>query len=162
MKKLILNVPKNNTKCGPKQKEVEIIITKNNCYECVSHFINDKGYPVKSKKGKPERLSRIVYESFNGNIPDGMIIRHTCDNTLCINKDHLILGTYQDNSNDMTSRNRQAKNEKSGMSKLLDKNVRLIKKMLKKGIKQLELSKLFKVHQTTISKIKLDKTWKDI
>lgn len=37
----------------------------------------------------------------------GMIIRHKCDNPLCINHDHLIVGTQQQNVNDMYERNRE-------------------------------------------------------
>lgn len=49
---------------------------------------------------------RLSYEITKGEIPKGMLIRHTCDNPLCINPDHLILGTPKDNHDDMVARGR--------------------------------------------------------
>ena len=48
---------------------------------------------------------RISYLIFNGIIPQGKIIRHTCGNPLCVNPKHLIIGTNLDNSRDMVKRN---------------------------------------------------------
>lgn len=32
---------------------------------------------------------RIVYEEFNGPIPEGMTLDHLCRNTVCVNPNHL-------------------------------------------------------------------------
>jgi hypothetical protein len=58
----------------------------------------------KRKTSLPHRLSYIV---FKGPIPDGMLILHSCDNRKCINPDHLRIGTYSDNLNDMWSKKRR-------------------------------------------------------
>lgn len=50
--------------------------------------------------------SRVAYKLYTGDIPEGQIVRHTCDNSLCVNPAHLILGTQQDNMNDRIERGR--------------------------------------------------------
>lgn len=49
------------------------------------------------------RASWIV---FNGDIPDGLLVLHKCDNPSCINPDHLFLGTNRDNCNDKMKKGR--------------------------------------------------------
>ncbi len=52
--------------------------------------------------------------------PGDRFVLHTCDNRLCVKKDHLFLGTQADNIADKVAKNRQARGEKHGMSKLSD------------------------------------------
>lgn len=47
---------------------------------------------------------RVSYEHFIGPIPAGAIIRHFCDNPLCINPTHLEPGTQADNMRDLQER----------------------------------------------------------
>lgn len=50
---------------------------------------------------------RAVYLVHNGPIPQGLVVRHTCDNPRCVEPAHLLVGTYRDNNMDKFERGRQ-------------------------------------------------------
>jgi len=107
-------------------------------------------------------LHRFIYEKFKGSIPKGKIIRHKCDIRNCINPEHLELGTYYDNIQDMVKRNRQAKGERIGVSKLTERQVREIKKELGNGSKPAQIYKKYGVTYRNIYDIKNGKIWKHV
>jgi hypothetical protein len=71
---------------------------------CVSSngYGSFKLYPKKPSIGA-HVASYILYK---GDIPNGMIVCHSCDNKFCVNPNHLSLGSHQDNSRDMFAKNR--------------------------------------------------------
>ncbi|HDL7461496.1 TPA: HNH endonuclease [Yersinia enterocolitica] len=89
--------------------------------------VASSGYGQIRLNYKNLRANRASYVTFKGEIPDGMVVRHTCDNKLCINPDHLILGSCKQNSQDMVDRDRQAKGERNGRCKLSEDDVQEIK-----------------------------------
>ena len=121
--------------------------------------INNLGYGISWRDGKTISAHRKVYEEHYGQIPKGLVVRHTCDNRSCVNPKHLVLGTHKQNSQDMVERNRQAKGNKIGTSVLTDDLVRMIKSMSGSSRK---LAKFFGCSATTIKDIKNNKIWKHI
>lgn len=65
------------------------------------------GYPITNCGRKYRLVVRLLYELFVGPIPEGLQIRHDCDNRACINPLHVRFGTPADNTRDKVSRGRQ-------------------------------------------------------
>lgn len=124
--------------------------------------IRRDGYGVFRLNRKNIAAHRAVFELFNGPIPDGLYVCHKCDNRACVNPSHLFLGTPLDNSLDMVAKGRSSYGEKSGIAKLKEDDVELIKRMKDSGIRQFILAKKFGVSQGTISLIVLKKSWKHL
>lgn len=55
---------------------------------------------------------RLVYTVYKGNIPDGLVVMHSCDNPKCCAIEHLSLGTHKDNMQDAQRKNRLGLNSK--------------------------------------------------
>lgn len=62
-----------------------------------------------------KKAHRVSWELTNGKIPDKMQINHTCDNKLCVNPEHLYIGTQKQNREDSVNRGRTATGKKNGM-----------------------------------------------
>lgn len=82
----------------------KVNIVPGECWEWTAGIRN--GYGAFKLNGKAIDAHRVSYEAYNGEIPKGKIICHTCDNPKCVNPEHLYAGTYADNVHDMIKRNR--------------------------------------------------------
>jgi len=72
------------------------------------------GYGQFLLKERPIGAHRVAWELTKGLIPLGLYVCHKCDNKLCVNPQHLFLGTQADNIADMVSKGRQAKGDNHG------------------------------------------------
>lgn len=62
--------------------------------------------PIIRIDNKVYYASRVVYELMKGEDPGKRVVRHTCDNHLCCNPKHLVIGTQAQNVEDMAMRQR--------------------------------------------------------
>lgn len=106
---------------------------------------------------------RFSYEVYKGEIPKGMLVCHACDTPSCVNPDHLFLGTHKDNTQDMLRKGRfnPPTGERQHVSKLKWEDVPSIKEMYANGISQSKIAKQYGLHQSTVSVLLNNKTWKN-
>lgn len=107
--------------------------------------------------GRCEQAHRVSYELHHGKIPSGLMVRHLCHNKRCVNPEHLILGTHQDNMDDSVRDKKFAYGQRNGQSVLTEKSAKEI--FYKDGTcKQIAMQ--YGVSPSTVSNIKNRKTWK--
>lgn len=124
--------------------------------------VNRDGYGLVRHRLANQLAHRISYELHRGEILDGMLVCHTCDNPICVNPNHLFLGTYKDNARDMTQKGRGPVGEKHGRAKLTWDQVRAIRQLYSAGEATCtELGNQFEVTKSCIHLIVIEKTWKE-
>jgi hypothetical protein len=136
-----------------KRVPLHATIKENGCWEVNSHKPQSGGYPCVFRNGIKTRTHVFVYSLVNGEIEKGKVIRHICNNTICINPDHLVQGTHAENVNDKILAGHQPRGESHGMSKLTEENVRYIRLKNKEGITILGLAAQFHVTKNCIIRI---------
>lgn len=167
----------------PKMTEDELVvwfynqknITDSNCWEWKG--VINSGYGQLSVNGKRILAHRFSLQTFlKRPIPSTLEVRHLCNNSICINPDHLKEGTHSENMNDMVLSNRQAKGkilsdklkgiphpktsgDKNGRAKLSCEDVINIKNSIESSC---VLSKKYRVSKTQILRIKNGLSWKSI
>lgn len=123
------------------------------------------GYGKVKIAQKQYLVHRLVWELWHGPLPakgnkvkDNMCVLHKCDNRICCNPDHLFLGTYKENTDDMINKERDAKlmvkGEGNIQAKLKRHQVEEIRKSYSTGLyTQREIAEDYDVTQSLISYI---------
>jgi hypothetical protein len=88
------------------------------CIPCHTKYRDPYGRAKRRVHGQGNKInsSRATWIETNGPIEEGLVVRHTCDNPECVNIDHLLLGTQQQNITDCVVRGRRAKQDGSNNS----------------------------------------------
>lgn len=108
---------------------------------------------------------RFSWEIHFGKIINNLNVLHKCDNTICVNPEHLFLGTISDNNKDRARKNRswRPKGVLHPLSKLTENDIRNIRSIYKnKNLSQRAIAKIFNVSQECIRKILKYITWSHI
>ena len=125
----------------------EKLFIKNCCWIWIGDK-NPQGYGiVRNKNGRREGAHRISYRFYRGNFPFHLQVCHKCDNSSCVNPDHLFLGTQKDNMIDMYRKGRNVRGdvrgEKNGRHKYTEKQVLKIRHLYQQGMKIVDIHKQF-------------------
>ena len=110
--------------------------------------------------------SRLSHALFKGDVIEGALVLHTCDDGMCVNPAHLYIGTHEQNTADMMARGRGVLGTKRGPAtvkrgykrpwmarrrKLTDDAVRAIRK---DGRKANEIAAQYEIAESTVYGIK--------
>jgi hypothetical protein len=119
----------------------------------------------------PEAAHRVSWRMHNGDIPKGMVICHKCDNPPCVRPDHLFLGTYSDNTQDMIRKGRintkwglgkRRTTGGTGHCKLTAEDVRSMREMGDEGVARRKLRAMFGVSRSTVDYVLRRIIWKQV
>lgn len=107
-----------------------------------------RNYPV-------HRLSMCVKEGYDYAEIDGWLVRHQCNNRLCYNPAHLLLGDDRQNVLDrvFAGRSGGAKGERNARAKLTDEQVSDIRALHDRGWRQSALAREFDISTMHVSRI---------
>ena len=73
-------------------------------------------YGMDKVNGKCMGAHRAAWVRKYGKIPEGIFVCHKCDNGLCVNTDHLFLGTAKDNMQDCKQKGRLRSADQKGQN----------------------------------------------
>lgn len=121
--------------------------------------VDKDGYGSYSINHVGQRAHRIVYERTYGEIPKGLLVRHKCHNRKCVNIEHLLLGTPQDNMTDMVQAGRSLTGERNHKAKLTADDVQKIKDLILQGYRTCTIAKIYNLNWSTVGHIKIGKNW---
>lgn len=106
---------------------------------------------------------RYSYQLRHGEIPPGMVVMHSCDVPLCVNPNHLSLGTTAENAADASRKGRRLPGSKNHQAKLDEKTVREIRtRYAAGGTTQRELALAYDVSPALIGHIVNRRSWRHI
>lgn len=141
------------------------------CWLWLGAPTGSNGYGRLHVNGRTIGAHRYSWQRHHGRrIPAGMIILHTCDTPLCVNPDHLRLGTQSENEADKVAKGRQAKGAALSCAQSRNRprgeriwNAKLDRERVAeiRGSNQTQraLAVAHGVSQSTIWQIKNDRTW---
>ena len=127
--------------------------------------VGTRGYGIFWVGGsmRNEMAHRVAYELANAEqIPDGLVVMHSCDNPRCCNPAHLSLGTPKDNTHDAVRKRRHVFGERNkGGNKLTAEQARQIRWHMD-GLSVTKPAARYGVSTNTIKQIQRGRLWAHI
>ena len=118
---------------------------------------NPTGYgEIRDKETRRKCLAhRVSWERVNGQIPEGLFVLHKCDVKLCVNPQHLFLGTHSDNMADWVAKGARRASAKTNKVTYED-----AQEIIASSDSASVLSKKYGISMWAISAIRNGRSWK--
>lgn len=115
------------------------------------------------RKGRKVRAPRLAWElTYGRTIPEGLQIRHACDNPPCVRPDHLSVGTAAENSQDRVERDRQTRGERHWHAILTPDQVLEIRRRRAGGEQSRSLAAEFGVTIYAVRDVVARRSWRHL
>lgn len=151
------------------------LVVDSGCLEWTGAVKKD-GYGNAWHNGKTIPAHRLSWILHKGPIGNGLFVCHKCDNPICVNPEHLFLGTHADNMKDMRKKGRShwQINTPAGRipyvkksvdhasrygSSLSEVSVAEIKRLILDGVSHASIAKMFGVSRPSITAIGSGRRW---
>ena len=145
--------------------------TASGCWEWTGAIRGACGYGAIKVNGKTLSTHRYSYQLYNGVIPQGLYVCHTCDNKKCVNPDHLFLGTHSENMIDALKKNRlkfpdpslkSALNHKPRSRKIQEHQIEQVRRAIRhRGRTSLrEIAEMFSLPEHVIKDLSSGRTYR--
>ena len=121
---------------------------ENKCIVWTGHTWSQGRYGMDTIGGKCMTAHRAAWIRKNGPIDSELVVCHACDNGLCVNVDHLFLGTQSENMKDCARKGRLNLTSQKGQlnnnaKPNLEQRYREIKKSKSSGMSYSEIKRKF-------------------
>lgn len=131
-----------------------VVNKKTGCWECTQRM--HTGYGRIRYNNVTTVAHRWAWITFRGEIPNGMLVCHKCDNPPCCNPDHLFLGTYTDNLIDAVTKGRHTP------ARLTPEKVRRIRLLYSGGIKAAKIASIVETTERSVWHVIYGQTWSHV
>lgn len=137
-----------------------VINKETGCWEYAVNRKHVRHRRMRDGAGRSTYAHRVAYAVHHGD-PGNLCVCHKCDNPMCVNPEHLFLGTQADNNRDRNEKNRHAKGEDHGMAVLTEREVLAIRRRYS-GNNTADLADAFGVSTSTIYHVATRRTWRHV
>lgn len=132
------------------------MVVVDDCWEWTAS-VGTGGYARQRWEGEvlAHRVSYRVFKNDGLPIEKGLVVRHSCHNRKCVNPEHLLMGTYQDNEVDKMEAGRQnpATGFKLPQTRLSEADVRDIRVRARAGEEQSSIADRYGLNQGYVSQL---------
>ena len=121
------------------------------------------GYGAINYNNKKLSAHRVAYQIYKDD-PGDLLVCHKCDNPICVNPEHLFLGTNSDNAKDKQLKGRchETKGIKNANAKLSVSDVLEIRELAISGMSYSEIGRRFGISHNHASFIHKRKSWSHV